>query len=263
MADRELRRALLEFEIALDAAAADEVLGEDWGRAFLTPSLPLIWDASYLALGRAGMAMASIEALADEVLGAAGFAHRTVVVVDEADGERLAAEAEAVAGWEAERTRSMAWRGGRGKADAVSQVREESITTVEPLRRRLLAELTPEGGDHDATVEQLLEYGRRLGEAGAARWFVAPVEGDGAAACCLLGDGQGIGQVEDVATLEAARGHGLATAIVDAARAASQQAGDTTTFLTADAADWPQFFYERLGFVPVGDLHVLRRRPTA
>jgi GNAT superfamily N-acetyltransferase len=301
MTDRDLRRALLEFEIALDAAAADEVRAEDWGRAFLSPSLPQVWDASYLVLERAGMGIAAVEALADEALGGAGFAHRTVVVVDEADGERLAAEAEAVAGWSAERTRCMVWRGEpaegavRGKApyagitangpdgrpgagDSVRTkepypgksangpvgAREVAPAAVAPLRRALMAELTPAGEDDPAaTVDQLLEYGRRLGEAGDVRWFVAPGDGDGAAACCLLSDGAGIGQVEDVATLEAARGQGLASAVVDAARAASQEAGHTTTFITADAADWPQFLYEKLGFVPVGDLHVLRRRPDA
>jgi GNAT superfamily N-acetyltransferase len=315
MVDPAMRRALLEFEIALDAAAADETRVEDWGRAFLSPSLPQVWDASYVALENVGVAMASVEALADEVLGGAGFAHRTVVVVDEADGERLAAEAEAVAGWSAERTRYMVWRGAPSEGASTSPdpegavrreslypgksangpagggetggavrttasypgksangpvgVREEPLAAVAPLRRQLVAELTPDGEDDPAvTVEQLLEYGRRLGEAGAVRWFVAPDEGSGAAdssaasACCLLSDGAGIGQVEDVATLEAARGRGLATAVVDAARAASQAAGDATTFISADAADWPQFFYEKLGFVPVGDLHTLRRRPT-
>jgi GNAT superfamily N-acetyltransferase len=283
MADPRTRRTLLDFEVALDASAADEVRSEDWGRPFLTPSLPQIWDASFLVLERAGMGMAGVEALADEALGAAGFAHRTVVVADEADGERLAAEAEAVAGWEAERTRYMVWRGEPAEpaasahptptvrtkqpypgksANGPAGVREVSPAEAEPLRRRLLAELTPGGDDHQATVEQLLEYGRRLGEAGRVRWFVAPADDDGAAACCLLSDGAGIGQVEDVATLEAARGRGLATTIVDAARDASQDAGDKTTFITADAADWPQFFYEKLGFVPVGDLHTLRRRPT-
>jgi GNAT superfamily N-acetyltransferase len=146
----------------------------------------------------------------------------------------------------------------------VVEAREVSPQEVAPLRRALNTELTPDGeADLAATVEQLLEYGRRQGEAGAVRWFVAPAEGRGSSACCLFGGGEGIGQVEDVATLEAARGAGLASAVVDAARRASREAGDTTTFITADAADWPQFFYGRLGFVPVGDLHTLRRRPNA
>ena len=40
-----------------------------------------------------------------------------------------------------------------------------------------------------------------------------------------------------------------------------QQEGDTTIFLTAEAADWPQLFYARLGFETVGEITILRRRP--
>lgn len=290
MADPELRRTLLEFEIALAAGVADEVRTEDWGRTFLSPSLPLVWDASYIALERAGIGMADVETLADQVLGAAGFAHRTVVVVDEADGRRLAEEAETVADWEAERTRYMVWSGGEPSAPpnptgvrtdppisrktanasevvgalAAPRAQEVSLATAAPLRRALQAELTPAGEDDPAaTAEQLLERERRLGEAGGNRWFVAPDDGTGASACCLFRDGHGTGQVENVATLESARGRGLANAVVRAAGEASRRSGDTTTFITADAADWPQFFYEKLGFIPVGDLHTLRRRPGA
>ena len=299
MSDSQLRRALLEFEIGLDATAADEVRREVWGRALLSPSLPLIWDASYLALERTGLAMASVEALANRVLGGAGFAHRTVIVIDEADGRRLAEEAEAVAGWVAERTRLMAWRGEESPkppdqagvrtyppisrqtanagdvegGEAAPGVREASGATAPSLRRRLMLEsMAAAEPDPEATAEQLLELDRRLGEAGGDRWFVAPHDADedrgapdddpGAATCRLLRDGRGIGQVEDVATLESARRQGLATAVVVAALAASRAAGDTTTFITADAADWPQFLYEKLGFVPVGTIHVLRRPPT-
>jgi hypothetical protein len=48
---------------------------------------------------------------------------------------------------------------------------------------------------------------------------------------------------------------------VTAAIAAAQAAGDRAVFLTADAADWPQLLYARMGFETVGDLTVLRRRP--
>ena len=62
-----------------------------------------------------------------------------------------------------------------------------------------------------------------------------------------------------LARLPRERGH--AKAIVLAAVAAAQAAGDATIFLTADAADWPQLMYAKLGFEEVGDLTILRRRP--
>ncbi|HJZ38656.1 MAG TPA: GNAT family N-acetyltransferase, partial [Solirubrobacterales bacterium] len=103
---------------------------------------------------------------------------------------------------------------------------------------------------------------RRYGEVAGDRWFVAPAEGEPMSACHLLRDGKGIGQVEEVGTLAPARERGLAKAIVLAAIAAAQEAGDTTIFLTAEAADWPQLFYARLGFETVGEITVLRRRPA-
>ena len=62
----------------------------------------------------------------------------------------------------------------------------------------------------------------------------------------------GVGQVEDVVTLEPYRGRGLARALVLRAAAESRAVGNDLTFLVADADDWPQRLYERLGFETVG-----------
>jgi GNAT superfamily N-acetyltransferase len=132
---------------------------------------------------------------------------------------------------------------------------------IEGLRRRLIAEELPPGGvDPAATVDQLFELDRRYGEAGGDRWFCAPADGEPASCCRLLRDGR-IGQIEDVGTRAEARERGYAKAAVLAVLAASQAAGDGPIFLTAEAADWPQLFYARLGFETVGDLTILRRRP--
>ncbi|HYC82018.1 MAG TPA: hypothetical protein VEB65_09545, partial [Solirubrobacterales bacterium] len=87
--DEALRAAAYGIESRTAAAVCDEVRAEEWGRAYLTPSLPLVWDASLLELRAAGLPVGEVVALADEVLGGAGFEHRTVVVADEADGRRL------------------------------------------------------------------------------------------------------------------------------------------------------------------------------
>jgi GNAT superfamily N-acetyltransferase len=276
------RDELLAFELALDERVDDEVRTESWGRLFLTPSTPLIWDANWVGIERTGLSVDEVVAIADAALGDEGFAHRTVCVLDEADGRRLGEEMETEParrpGWEVERTRYMVWRGGKVAPPPVSSqkssdsdqncerrgvpgVREVRLGEIEGLRGALIAESMPSGiEEFEATVAQLLDLEGRYGEAGGDRWFVAPAAGEPAAACRLLRGG-GIGQVEDVATLEAARERGYAKAIVLAAVAASQAAGDTTIFLTAEAADWPQLMYAKLGFEPVGDLTVLRRRP--
>lgn len=258
-----IRRRLLDFELGLDAACCDEAVEHDWGRAFLSPSLPLLWDASFLAIEEPGMSLGDVVALADRVLGGAGFAHRTVVPCREADGRRLLGEAAALPGWEAERTEYMVWRGDSGRGADVA-VAERRLAEIEPLRRRLIVEFMPGDAPRDeaertATVDQLLELDRRYAEVAGDRWFAAP-PGAAGSACQLLAGG-GIGQVEDVATVPAARGRGLAQAVVLAALAASRAAGHELTFLTADADDWPRLLYAKLGFVKVGEVHVLRRLP--
>ena len=85
----ELKRSLLESELELDALACDEVIEHEWGRAFLSPSLPDVWDASFVAIERPGLSPEEVLAAAEEAL--AERRHRKVVVVDEDEGRRLGA----------------------------------------------------------------------------------------------------------------------------------------------------------------------------
>jgi hypothetical protein len=255
------RDALLEFELALDAEVCDEVHQESWGKLFLTASTPLIWDANWVGIEETGLSIEQVVAIADDALGGEGLGHRTIALLDEADGRRLGDEVEAATArwprWEVERTRYMLWRGGEASPGAAREVRLEQI---EPLRRAIIAESMPPDGGGPAAADQLFEHDRRYGLAGGDLWFVAPADGEPMSACRLLRK-DGIGQVEEVGTLTPARERGYARSIVTAAVAASQAAGDRATFLTAEAADWPQLLYARMGFETVGDLTVLRRRP--
>jgi GNAT superfamily N-acetyltransferase len=257
------RDALLAFELGLDEQVCDEVRTEAWGRLFLTPSLPLIWDANWVAIERPGLGIEEIVAIADEALGGAGFEHRAAAILDAAEGRRLAEELEErggdFPGWEVERNRYMAWRGG--PVDPIPGVREARLDEIQGLRRQLMVESMPSAvHELEATVDQLLEHERRYALAAGDRWFVTPGEGEPLAACCLFRR-DGIAQVEVVATREDARERGYAKAIVRAAVATAQAAGDDPVFLTADAADWPQLLYAKLGFEAVGDIAILRRAP--
>jgi GNAT superfamily N-acetyltransferase len=252
-----MRDELLEFELSLDLKISDEVIAHDWGRVFLCPTLPLVWDLNWMLVEREGMTADEVIAAADEAL--AAFDHRAVAIRGEADGARLAEEFEDVPDWEVETTIYMLWR-GEAEPRATSEARETPFAGCEELRRELIhAGLSEEetGGDREATTEQLLEMDRRFAAASGDRWFVAPPE-EPASACCLL-SGDGIGQVETVGTLAAARGRGLAQATVLAAAEASREAGHRITFLSAEADDWPWRMYEKLGFEPGGTMHVLRR----
>jgi GNAT superfamily N-acetyltransferase len=270
------RDELLAFELSLDERVVDEVHRLPWGRLFLSPSTPLIWDSNWVAVEQAGLSVDQLVAIADDALGGEGFGHRTIGFVDQADGRRVRETFEAERSlwprWEVEQTRYMVWRGGpvevssQKPADSAGKceltgAREVRLAEIEGLRKALIGESMPADGGGTEAVEQLLELDRRYGDAGGDRWFVAPAEGEPMSACRLLRDGNGIGQVEDVATLAAARERGYAKATVLAAVVAAQAAGDETIFLTAAAADWPQLFYGRLGFETVGEITILRRRP--
>jgi hypothetical protein len=263
------RDELLAFELWLDEKTSDEVHQESWGRLFLTPSAPLIWDANWVAIEEVGLSVAQLVAIGDDALGGEGFGHRTICLLDQADGRRVGEEVEAEAAnwprWEVERTRYMVWRGGDldpalAAGNAEVGVREVPLAEIEGLRRQLIAESSVPAGvpEREATIDQLFELNRRYGKAGGDRWFTAPADAP-LSCCCLLSDGR-IGQVEEVGTREDARERGYAKAIVVAAVAAAQADGDGPIFLTAEAADWPQLMYANLGFETVGDLTVLRRR---
>jgi GNAT superfamily N-acetyltransferase len=247
-----MRDELLEFELELDRESNDEVVEYPWGRAFLSPALPLAWDANWALIERAGMSAAEVVAAAEESL--SGYAHRAVAIRDEAEGERLAREIAAIPGWEAERNLYMLLR---KPGEAPGEALETPLAGCEDLRRELIrGEFPADTENLEETADQLLEMGRRTSGAGGDRWFVAPPE-EPAAACCLLSAGE-IGQVEDVGTLAAARGRGLAKAVIRAAIAASREAGHRHTFIVADADDWPRLLYGKLGFEACGVIHVLR-----
>lgn len=256
---RAMRDELLEFELALDRQSNEEVVEYEWGRAFLSPRLPLAWDANWALVERSGMSAAEVVAAADESL--AACAHRAVAIRDEGEGERLGREIAAIPGWETERNLYMLLR-ETSDAEPSGDVLETPLAGCEDLRRELIrGEFPADMADLEETADQLLEMGRRTGEAGGDRWFVAPPD-EPAAACCLLSSGE-IGQVEDVGTLSAARGQGLAQTVITAAITASRQAGHRHTFIVANADDWPRRLYGKLGFEPCGVLHILRKAPTA
>src|SRR5690349_14199599 len=103
-----MRDRLLDFELGIAERACGEVVEYAWGRAFLSPSLPRVWDANWALIERPGMSAAEVVAAADESL--AGCGHRAVAIEDEAEGTRLIPEIAAIPGWEAETNLYMAWR---------------------------------------------------------------------------------------------------------------------------------------------------------
>jgi predicted GNAT family acetyltransferase len=105
----------------------------------------------------------------------------------------------------------------------------------------------------EAVANQLMDAKALLGERAITRFFGVRVDDD-IVSWADLYLAQEIGQVEDVATKQAHRGKGYATAVVLRAAQEARDAGADLVFLVADEDDWPKELYGKLGFDTVGRL---------
>jgi ribosomal protein S18 acetylase RimI-like enzyme len=183
----------------------------------------------------------------------AGLGHRMVVVPDEDEARRLAGGFRRL-GWDLERHLVMALRRAADRPPRPAEVRALPFHEVKEARA---AFLRSEPWGREEVVREVLLRDRLLAKAAEDHGFAAFEEGRPVAFCRLLSDGE-VGQVEDVATLPAHRGNGLARSVVCAAIEASRAAGHRLTFLTADADDWPQGLYRKLGFDDLTMIHRFR-----
>jgi ribosomal protein S18 acetylase RimI-like enzyme len=86
-------------------------------------------------------------------------------------------------------------------------------------------------------------------------------DGELAATCLIKIDG-GTAVVDSVETAPEHRGRGHGHALLAEALALAGEAGCDLVTLEADAADWPRYWYARLGFTEVGRAWSAARRPT-
>jgi ribosomal protein S18 acetylase RimI-like enzyme len=259
--DEALLRRLRDLSFDAEIGSAELVVEVDGGAAAINPSLPLLWDASFLLVERAGLDPGRIMELAGDALAGHGLSHLTVSCREESEGARIAGEMEA-AGWRPDIGVYMVARAA-STLEATADAAERPLSEIEDQLREVIADcFVPDyDGPPEAVCEQMLAA--IVGDEGnqGRRWFVAGIDGRLAACCCLIDHG-GIGEIEYVGTLRSARGQGLARAVVLAAREASAAAGDELTFLQADRDHWPAQLYERLGFEPVGLDHAFLRRQS-
>jgi ribosomal protein S18 acetylase RimI-like enzyme len=225
----------------------------DHGVAHLSLSLPRVWYRNVLSVDLGAEATAEeLAAEAEAIQGPAGLGHRRVEVDDEL-GARLVPGFRQL-DWKVEELLAMAHAGG-GTADSLGAVELDAET---------LAPVWAEGirqNEHDEeTVRQLVEAQLQRQNAVDVRYF-GVVQGKTVAAYCELFSCDGIGQVESVMTLQQFRGRGFGKAVVARALAESLAAGHDLTFLVADADDWPQELYRKLGFEGVGRAWDFTREP--
>jgi ribosomal protein S18 acetylase RimI-like enzyme len=222
-----------------------------FGTALLYEELPRVWSLNYLLVERDldEATAGALAAEADELLGGAGLRHRKVEVLDEAAGERLAGEFQAL-GWHVERDLVQPHRRRADREVDSSFVEEVDTETLAPVWAEAMRK---DFGSDDDVIRQLTEHKQVLAADGA-RFFAARVDGVLASYCDLYSDGR-TAQIEAVQTLERFRNKGLARAVVSGALAAAEAEGNDLTFLLADEADWPKQLYEKLGFDVVGSVY--------
>jgi ribosomal protein S18 acetylase RimI-like enzyme len=151
-------------------------------------------------------------------------------------------------GWRIDRHVFMAERAPATRAAPLDLARELELDALRAARGRLTAGYpwaTPE------LMDVLHEAKRLIGERVETHFFGVIVDGEVVSYADLYLEPP-LAQIEDVGTLEEHRGKGYASAVVLRAAEEARRAGADLVFLVADAEDWPQHLYRRLGFEPIG-----------
>jgi ribosomal protein S18 acetylase RimI-like enzyme len=243
-----------EFERAfalmdrLDERTAERLEPTPFGPVLVHTRRARVHDLNFLRAEQPGNATAEeLAAEAERVQGLAGIGHRRVNVRSEEQRERLEPGFVRL-DWKPERFVLMVQRRAPDRP-AENEVREVDEPTLRPLWADAIR--TEPYGKDEALVRQILEHRRDVGQAIRTQYFAAVADGRPVAHAELYSE-DGVGQVENVFTLRNYRGRGLACALVLRGVAESQAVGNDLTFLVADADDWPQRLYEKLGFETVG-----------
>lgn len=239
----------LDRRVALRAAREAIQIPEGW--VGLEPALP---DVYFLNAVRITEPMApefgarEVIALCDHWLGHLG--HR-LVRIDDSDLARRADQPMAAAGFRRDRTLFMAIDGPAPDRPADSRAREITDAEMEALMLAVYGEDGSPGLTARLVAAQSATRART-----PALCFGAGEEGELQAMCTLYLDedvgGVRVAMVESVGTLRSHRQRGLGNAVVGAALRAAADWGAELTTVPADADDWPQVMYSKLGFEPLG-----------
>jgi len=245
MTPTELAR-IVAMEHWVQEATATRVEPWRFGSAIFTDDFPGRYDSNFLRVERPVGAAAPAELAADADRLQAGLGHREVTVESDGEGARLAAGFREL-GYIVERLAYMVLRTEPSGGPRLT-VREVS---PEILRPTLLATNLAIAGMSRADAEMLADFRPLSAARAGARYFAVELDGV-LASYCELYLHEGAAQVEDVNTLEAFRNRGAGRAVVLGAIAAARALDADLVWILADADDWPQHLYAKLGFERVG-----------
>jgi ribosomal protein S18 acetylase RimI-like enzyme len=227
---------------ALSLHRAAAVVPVHGGAAALHGAYPFAHDHNKLVLWEPCDAD-DVVADAEAVLGGSGLRHRLIEVYDGALATALAPRLTA-GGYVANEEVVLRWPGGppEGPPDPrviALDLRARTTAATHEWRHEL----------PDAGPDVWRQLGDRAATAADIATFLGILAADGTvAARADLFVRNGVAQIEELGTEPAYRRLGLASALLRTAVHAATAAGATLVFLVAEADDWPQDLYRRIGF---------------
>jgi GNAT superfamily N-acetyltransferase len=257
MVQDDLTRANAFERVTLERTSTD-VVPFDGGVAFLNRTFAQRYDSNLLWVE--DPADAPVErwlAEAERILGSRGYRHRKVVVPDR-DAQRRLEVGFADHGYAVDRVVLMVQRAQPERSPDLSSVEEVAFDEAQPMLESIARHQPWSSGDNEA--RELTAFRAMVARSQGARVFASRVDGR-LVGCCELHIQGDAAEIDAVDTMEEFRNRGLASAFVLAATAAAHDAGAPWVHLWADADDWPQHWYRRLGFVPVATVADFLRWP--
>jgi GNAT superfamily N-acetyltransferase len=257
MTQDDLDRANAFERVTLERTST-EVVSFAGGVAFLNRTFGQRYDSNLLWIDDpADAPVGRWLAEAERILGSRGYRHRKVVVPDP-DAQRRLEVGFAEHGYVVDRIVLMVQRAEAERAPDLSSVEEVPFEVARPMLEAI-ARRQP-WSKSDDEVRELTDFRAMVARSQGARVFASRVDGQ-LVGCCELHIQGDAAEIDAVDTMDGFRNRGLASAFVLAAVAAARGAGASWVHLWADADDWPQHWYRRLGFVPVATVADFLRWP--
>ena len=244
---------IVDFLVGFACRQASDVVEVPGGVAVRHRDFPTSYNNNRLLI-RDAVEPAELLAAADDVM--RDLDYRVIVFLDDEPGQAFA-EAAAAAGYKPQELVVMRFEGNTPPAPAIRVESLELPVVIEALRREWRAD-EPELPEDE--VEQLATRVRERRKGADEVHFLAVCHEGEPVSWADFYRHQGIAQIEYVLTLPGHQGSGYSTAVMHEALRRAQ--GCETVFLFADGQDWPQNWYGRLGFTPVGRFHEYVRTTT-
>ncbi len=257
----------LELDRRVVVRGGQEAIEIPEGWVVLSGDLPNVYSLNMLILSAPlpeRFDAGALTALTDRWLD--HLQHRFVRVDDRTAAERVWPALER-AGWLRSRTVFMGLRSAPRDAIHDPRAREISDAELDVVTQANFEHYDYGPGTSPALVRQLVAAQRAMRAGTTARGFAAGDDGGLQSMCTLFLDGDVAGtrtaMVEEVGTLPSHRERGLAKAVVSAAIRSAGEWGADLVIVPADADDWPQLLYAKLGFEPLGIQCAFTRRRAA